>query len=394
MDAPLFANWWGHFGLMVIVVIMIPLAGLLMLGWMERRLAGRFQVRVGPNRCGPLGLLQNIADGMKMALKEDIMPDKADKVLHVLAPILVYFPIFMVLAVIPFANERGGLAPDLDVGILYLIAITSFCGIGLLAAGWASSNKYSLFGGMRAIATMVSYEFPVVLSLIGVVLVTGSLSVNAVVQAQEDTAWFIILQPLGFVIFFVGMLGEISRPPFDVLECESEIIAGPSTEYSGLRYGVFMLAEYGEAIVMSCLVTTLFLGGYSMPEPLGSLPLGPLWFVIKAVGVYFVLAWIRVTIPRFRIDQWMGFAWKGLLPLAIFNLAIIAVEVVAFGNGVDFPAWAIFINVPVCILSILLWSKLAKTGTGKTEVRVLRKGQIQGPEGYFSPDYGRLEGGS
>jgi NADH:ubiquinone oxidoreductase subunit H len=212
---------------------------------------------------------------------------------------------------------------------------------------------------------------------------TGSLSINQVVQVQEDTAWFILLQPLGFLIFFIAMLSEISRPPFDLLESDSEIVAGCATEYSGFRYGIFLMGELGEQVAMSCLVTTFFLGGYVGPGPLAAWPLGVLWFSIKALGVYFVIGWIRCTVPRMRVDQWMGFAWKGLLPLAMLNLVIVAVEVVAFGSGADFPAWAILINVPACILLIWLWSRMYKTGGGRVNVRPIRQGYRQGSQDHL-----------
>lgn len=394
MQDPIFGNWWGHFVLFTFVCLLVTFIALAMLVWFDRRYWARFHIRVGPNRAGPMGLLQLAADGIKMFKKEDIMPDGADKVLHVLAPILVFFPVFLGFLIIPFAGPRGGMVPDLNIGLLYVVGATSLCGIGLLTAGWASNNKYSLLGGMRAIATMVSYEFPVVLSLVGLALMAGSLSLNGVVTAQVDGAWFIFLQPLGFVIFFLGMMGEIARPPFDFIECDSEIIAGPNLEYSGFRFGVFMFTEWLEAMLLSCLVATLFLGGWTMPEPLGSLPVGLGFFLIKVFPIYLLLGAIKLTFPRFRIDQWMGFAWKGLLPLAVFNLAIIAVEVVAWGGVANMSLgqiWAvILINFAVAVLLIGLWSKATwRTGAGKVEVRVLRKGQIYGPEGY----YGKLEEG-
>jgi NADH-quinone oxidoreductase subunit H len=244
---------------------------------------------------------------------------------------------------------------------------------------------------MRAIATMVSYEFPVVLSLIGVGLMAGTLSLSGIVEAQEQNGWFIVLQPLGFVIFFIGMMAETARSPFDFMECESEMGCGVHTEYSGLRFGIFQMVEWMEAMLMSCLIVTLFLGGYSFPGSLGTLPegaagtfLGVIFFMLKMFGVYLVLGWIKCTMPgRLRIDQWMGFAWKGLLPLAVLNLLIIALEVVAFGGGAEFPAWAVLINIPACVLLILLWSKLWKTGGGKVDVRAVRQGYSQRAQGYL-----------
>jgi len=380
MESPLFDNWWGHWGVFTAACIFGALTLLLVFLWFDRRYWARFQIRVGPNRYGPGGFFQVLADGMKMALKEDIIPDRADKVLHGIAPILVMFPVVALFAIIPYANARAGLVPDLNIGLIYIVAISSVVGIGLLTAGWASSNKYSLLGGMRAIATIVSYEFPVVLALIGVGLMAGTLSVNGIVEAQEQNGWFIFMQPLGFLIFFIGMMAEISRSPFDFAECESELGCGVNTEYSGLRFGIFQMVEFMEGIFMAFLVATLFLGGYSFPGSLGTLPegaggtiLGIGFLMLKVFIVYLVLGWIKCTMPgRLRIDQWMGFAWKGLLPLAVLNIFIIALEVVAFGGGADFPAWAMLINIPACVLLILLWSRLWNTGGGRVDVRAIR----------------------
>ncbi|MDY6835859.1 MAG: NADH-quinone oxidoreductase subunit NuoH [Chloroflexota bacterium] len=386
MDAPVFDNWWGHFLLFAPICIFGALTFLLLFLWFDRRYWARYQIRVGPNRCGPWGLLQCLADGLKMALKEDIIPSKVDKFLHGLAPLLIMFPVLMVFAIIPFANARSGVVPDLNIGLIYLVGITSIVGIGLLTAGWASSNKWSLVGAMRSIATMVSYEFPVVLSLVGVGLMAGTLSMNGIVEAQERNGWFILLQPLGFLIFFVGMMAETGRSPFDFMECESELGCGVNTEYSGLRFGIFQMVEFMEGVLMSFIVATLFLGGYSFPGSQGIFPEGALGAVfgliavmIKMFIVYIFLGWIKCTMPgRLRIDQWMGFAWKALLPLSVLNLIIVAFEVVAFGGAPNFPAWVLFINLPACIILIMLWSRFWTTGGGRINVRAVRQGHTQG----------------
>jgi NADH-quinone oxidoreductase subunit H len=295
--------------------------------------------------------------------------------------VIIMFPVMVAFAVMPFAaSARGGLVPNLNVGLIYLVAITSLVGIGMLTAGWGSGNKYALLSGMRIVATMVSYEFPVVLSLIGVAMMAGSLSLNDIVGMQQDRMWFILLQPLGFLIFFIGMLAEASRSPFDYAEGESETSCGVHIEYSGLRFGLFQLTEWTEGILMSCLVTTLFLGGYSFLGPVWTYPDGPLGvfiglvvFLLKTSMVYLVLGWIKCTLPgRLRIDQWMGFAWKGLLPLAVLNLFIVAVEIVGFGRGDELPLWVILINIFACVVLILLWSRLWKTGGGRVNVRAVR----------------------
>lgn len=387
MQGLVFDNWWGHWGLFTAICILSVMSFILLLIWADRRIFwGRFQIRMGPNRCGPYGLLQALADGLKMALKEDIVPDKVDRFLHTLAPILVMFPIIMGFAIIPFASARSGLIPDLNIGLLYLVGITSVAGVGVLTATWASSNKWALFGGTRFIASLVSYEFPLVLSVIGVVLMAGTMSVNGIVDSQVSSAWFILLQPLGFLIFFIAMSAEASRSPFDFIEADSELTAGYTTEYSGLRFGVFFMTEFIEAMLMSALIVTLFLGGYSFPG-INAISGDLAWlgtflsigvFLTKWIIVYFVLGWIKCTLPRIRIDQWMVFAWKALLPMAIINLIIIAFERVAFGGASDFPAWLMLINVPFCILLILLWSKLWKTGGGKVNVRAVRQGYCEG----------------
>ena len=278
----------------------------------ERKVLGYIQDRPGPNRVGPGGLLQSLADTIKLLTKEDIIPVAADKWVFRLAPIVVVAAAIMAYAVMPFG--RGMIIADLNIGILYVISISSLATIGILMAGWASNNKYALLGSMRAVAQMVSYEIPLVLSFIGVIMLTGSLQMSAIVNGQSGL-WFIIWQPLGFIVYFIAAIAEINRCPFDLVEADSEIIAGYMTEYSGMRWAIFMLAEYINALAMSAITTTLFLGGWQGPI------LPPyIWFVIKVWVVFFVLLWIRGTLPRLRVDQLMGFAWKVLIPLALINI--------------------------------------------------------------------------
>jgi NADH-quinone oxidoreductase subunit H len=265
--------------------------------------------------------------------------------------------VMLVFAVIPFRG--GALLADLNIGILYIVAISSITTVGIFMAGWASNNKYSTLGAMRQVAAVVSYEIPVVLSLVGVILLAGSLSMQQIVAAQNIP--FILLQPLGFLLFFTGALAEINRAPFDLTEADSELVAGYITEYSGMKFGLFFLAEYGEALVVSTLVTTLFLSGWRGPV----LP-DWLWFLVKVFIVFFVIVWIRTTVPRLRIDQLMALAWKFLFPLALINLLITAVEILVW-PAVSF--WVFVpINIAIAIVLVVLWSKFFKLGWGKVEV--------------------------
>ncbi|MFC2014359.1 NADH-quinone oxidoreductase subunit NuoH, partial [Chloroflexota bacterium] len=318
---------------------------------------GRMQARLGPNRAGPFGLLQPVADAIKVLLKEDIVPIKADKIVHWLAPVVAFAPVLMIFAVIPF--QDGALLADLNVGVLYVVAISSVATVGIFMAGWGSSNKYSLLGAMREVASIVSYEIPVVIAIAGVVLITGSLSLNQIVLAQDIP--FILLQPLGFLIFFIGSCAEINRSPFDLLEADSELIAGFHTEYSGMKFAMFYLMEYAEALAMSAIIVTFFLGGWRGPV------LPPwLWFVIKVVIVFFVMVWMRTTLPRIRIDQLMALAWKFLLPLALINLIITAIEVLAWPEAL--PWVLIPVNIAIMAVLVLLWSRFFRLGWGRIEV--------------------------
>ena len=352
-------GYWPHFGIFVVIILVFVLTLVMGFIYIERRGIGRFQVRLGPNRCGPFGILQPVADAIKVLLKEDIVPRKGDKWVHFLAPIVVLVPVLMVFAVVPF-HQGHGLIPDLNIGILYVVAITSLTIVGVFMAGWGSNNKYSLIATMRVVAQIVSYEIPLVLSIIGVVLITGSLSMNEIVKAQSLP--FILLQPLGFLIFFLASLAEINRTPFDLIEADSEIVAGYHIEYSGMKFALFYLAEYGEALVMSAIAATLFLAGWKGP---GEPWTGAIWFLIKVFFIFFLLFWIRSTIPRLRIDQWMGFAWKCLFPLALINLLITGGEIALVPQ---FPWWLVFVNIAIMVALILGWSRFFRVGRGRVEV--------------------------
>ncbi len=299
--------------------IVFMLITIMFINWMERKTVGRFQDRYGPNRVGPLGILQFVADAIKMFTKEDITPANADRVIFNLAPVMVVVPTLMVLAVLPFG--RGMVAADLNIGFLYIVAISSLATIAILLAGWGSRNKYSLLGGMRVVAQMISYEVPMVLSALGVIMLTGSLSMVSIVEGQSRVP-FILLQPLGFLIYFISAIAEVNRAPFDLPEAESEIIAGYHTEYSGMKYAMFLLAEYINAFIVSAIAATLFLGGWQGPL------LPPyVWFFLKTYAIYFLLMWLRFTLPRLRIDQLMGLAWKFLVPLALVNLLVMGLVI-------------------------------------------------------------------
>jgi NADH-quinone oxidoreductase subunit H len=350
-------GFWVHWGVFVVIIFAFVLAFVMGFIWFERRSMAIMQARLGPNRAGPFGLLQPVADALKVMLKEDIVPAKGDKIVHCLAPVVAFIPVLMVFAVVPL--QGGAILADLNIGILYVVAVSSVTTIGIFMAGWASNNKYSLLGAMRQVASVVSYEIPVVLSIVGVVLIVGSLSMQQIVLAQDIP--FILVQPLGFLLFFIGTLAEINRAPFDLMEADSELVAGFHTEYSGMKFALFYLVEYAEALVLSAIVTTLFLGGWRGPL------LPPwLWFLVKIAIVFFVIVWIRTTVPRVRIDQLMALAWKFLFPLALLNLLITAVEILVW------PAvslWVLVpINIAIMIILVLLWSRFFKLGWGKVEV--------------------------
>jgi NADH-quinone oxidoreductase subunit H len=288
----------------------------------ERKVMGYMQLRHGPNQLGGRwGLLQTVADVLKLLTKEDTVPKQADRPLFILAPIIAFAPSFMVLAVIPF-TDRFHFA-DIGVGLLYYIAVSGMTTLGVVTAGWASNNKYALLGAMRGAAQMISYEIPLVMSLVGVILLTGSLNLNDIVAAQEN-GWFILWQPIAFIIFFIAAVAELNRIPFDLPESESELVAGYYVEYSGFRFAFFMLAEYTYMFAMSALITVVFLGGW-LPLPFLDFIPGGVWFALKFSVVVFVLLWLRVTFPRVRPDQLMEFGWKVLLPVSLANIFLTAI---------------------------------------------------------------------
>ncbi len=304
-----------------IILILMPVFATLGFTWMERKVIGRIQNRLGPNRVGPWGIFQAIADAVKMLIKEDIIPDNADKRVFNLAPILIFVGAGLLWAVIPFG--RGMIGQDLNVGVLYVIAVGSITTIAVLMAGWASNNKFALLGAFRAVAQLLSYEVPMVLAIASVALLTGTMKMGQIVEGQIVP--YALVLPVAFLTYFLAAAAETGRAPFDLLEADSEIVAGYFVEYSGLKFGWFYIAEYGNLFAVAAITSTLFLGGWRGPFVSAVPALGPVYFIIKSVAVIFVLMWIRGTWPRFRIDQMLAFAWKVLVPATLANLLWVAV---------------------------------------------------------------------
>ena len=322
------------------VIIGIILGGFAYLTLFERRVLARMQTRIGPNRAGPWGLLQPVADGIKLIFNEELIPAQADKVLFLLAPVITVVPALIILAVIPLGPEVTlfgrsyylGLASNVNVGVLYILAVASIAVYGIVIAGWASGNKYALMGGVRSTAQMVSYELALALALVGPIMLAGSMSIDAIIEGQRQLVWYFLVQPLGFVIFLIAMVAEINRSPFDMPEAEQELVAGYHAEYSGMKFALFFMAEYGKMIAVSFIAATIFLGGYLGPF-LDRWPLlGPIYLFIKVVALLFLIVWLRATFPRFRYDQLMAFGWKVLLPLGLLNVVITGVFIVLVGG--------------------------------------------------------------
>ncbi|TBL72960.1 NADH-quinone oxidoreductase subunit NuoH [Paenibacillus thalictri] len=293
--------------------------------YFERKVIGWMQFRIGPNRTGPFGLLQSVADVTKLLIKEDTIPKKADRDLFILAPAITFIPSFAVIAAIPFTKTI--MASDLNVGILYYVALSGISTIGIVLGGWASNNKYALLGGMRSAAQMISYEIPLVISVVGVIMTTGSMNLRLIVEGQQGGFWHwnFLPQIIGFVVFVIAAVSELNRTPFDLPEAESELVAGYHVEYSGFRFAFFMLAEYVYVFAIASLTTVLFLGGWHAPFTFLDFIPGIIWFLIKFCFIVFFLFWIRATLPRVRVDQLMSIGWKVLLPLALVNVLITAV---------------------------------------------------------------------
>jgi NADH-quinone oxidoreductase subunit H len=299
----------GLIGVLVFVVI-----NTVLLTWVERKVAGHMQRRIGPKEVGPFGLIQAIADSLKLLGKEILTPAHVEKPLFYLAPVIVFIPVLVSFIVIPFDTCLQ--VKDINVGVLVILAFSSLSVLSILLAGWGSNNKYALIGAIRSVAQNIAYEIPLLLSLLPVIMMANSFSLKDIVEAQKGL-WFVFYQPIAFLIFFVSSVAETNRTPFDLPEAESELVAGFHTEYSGMRFALFFLAEYTNVFIVSAIAVTFFLGGYQGPV----LP-GIVWFLIKCYSLVFVLVWFRWTFPRVRFDQLLNFSWKTLIPVALLNLLV------------------------------------------------------------------------
>ncbi len=320
-------GWVVFINALVVTVLLMGfgLTSVLLLIWAERKIAGRVQDRLGPNRVGPYGIMQSVADALKLFTKEDITPDNAERVTYNLAPGIAVFAVLMLLLVIPFGP--GLIGADINVGVLYVVAMGSFGIMAALMAGWASNNKYALLGGFRTVAQLLSYEIPMILAMSVPVLFAGTMSMQKLVEAQANFRWFGLVMPTAFLLYFVAALAENERTPFDLLEAESEIVAGYHIEYSGLKFAWFFLAFFLNTLLLSAIATTLFLGGWQGPFVDRVPLLGVVYFFLKTIVLVFTFMWIRATFPRLRIDQMMALAWKVLVPVGLILVLLAAVVV-------------------------------------------------------------------
>ena len=353
---------WLAFAITALAIIGLVingvLGGVIVLIWGERRLFGRFQSRTGPNRWGPFGMLTSVADAIKTMFKEDVVPVDADRILFNLAPILIATPALLVFAVIPFGI--GTYVADLNVGVLFIMAVTSLTTLSVLTAAWSSANRIAILSALRSVALLISYEIPMALALVGVIMLAGSLSLGQIVQAQGIP--FILVQPLAFFVFFIAAMAEMARAPFDLTEAESELAAGYLNDYASMKFGLFFLAEFMAEISTAAIVTTLFLSGWKGWEPVPS----HFWFMAKLILVLFVIIWFRMTLPRLRIDQVLKFAWKGLFELTLINIVVTAILIGIWPQPTTAQLWMMAaVNWPVAIISIWLVSRLL--GTAKYE---------------------------
>jgi len=366
-----------------LIVFIICVISTLLAVWTERRVLAKMQLRTGPNRVGKFGLLQSLADGVKLALKEDIIPAAADKIVFILAPIIATSMCFMAFAVIPmtgevnlFGQQTALQLTDLPVGVLYILAVTSIGVYGVVLAGWSSGSTYPLLGGLRSSAQVVSYEIAMGLSLVAVFIYAGSMSTSDIVSSQHDNIWNAIVLFPSFVIYVISMVGETNRAPFDLAEAEGELVGGFHTEYSSLKFALFFLAEYVNIIAVSALATTLFLGGYHAPPGLGFTEswLGGwftlVWFFAKVIFFFFIFMWLRATLPRLRYDQFMKFGWKVLIPVSLIWILIVATLRVLQQEGasrVAIISFAAGIVILVMAASSLLDRNKQKTRAPKAE---------------------------
>jgi NADH-quinone oxidoreductase subunit H len=360
-------EFWTYLKVVVLVATVPAIVGFVIV-LAERRIMGFMQARLGPNRVGPQGLLQGLADLVKLVTKEDITPAKAEKAVHFLAPVLAVIPALTALAVIPFGPpiQVGKTSiplwvADINIGLLFLLAITSIGVYGIILGGWSSNNKYSLLGGLRSAAQLVSYEVPMGLSLVSVLLMTRSLSLVEIVRRQEATQlWFVFPGLIAFFIYFVSGVAETNRNPFDLPEAESELVSGFNTEYSGVKFAFFFLGEYTAMIIISCVAVTVFFGGWLPPFPnvkaldfLDVVP-GAVWFLLKVSAFIFGYIWFRSTFPRYRFDQLMALGWKWLIPISLANILVMAFAILLFPGRTTGLVWLSWIFGGVFVVMYLL----------------------------------------
>lgn len=339
----------------VVIAMSFPLVVVILLIWVERKFAARIQDRIGPNRVGPFGLLQNVADAIKLIIKEDITPAGADRIVYNVAPILMVTSALLVYAVIPFSPIHVGV--DLEIGALYFVAVTSIGTLAIMTAGWASNNKYALLGAFRTIALLVSYEVPLVLALLVPIIVAGTMSLQGIVLAQWGM-WFVFMLPVSAAIFFIANLAEAGRAPFDLIEAESELVAGFNIEYSGMKFGLFMAGEFIHPFTAGILMAVIFTGGWIGPGAVEVPVLGFVYLMIKTAFWYLFSLLIRNTVPRVRIDQMMAFNWKFLVPLSIANILLVAfllkiMQVVGLAVDLSQPGVTFIQTLPMTIVLLL-----------------------------------------
>ena len=346
------------------ILVMVLLTGFAYLTWYERKALSRMQVRYGPNRAGKFGLLQPVADAVKLIFKEELIPDQAEKVLFILAPILTVVPAIVITATVPwgpsfqlFGRTINMYIANVDVGVLYITAIASIAVYGIVLAGWSSNNKYAMLGGLRSTAQMVSYELALGLSFTTVILLAGSMNMLTIVNAQKDL-WFAVIQPTGAVIFLIATLAELNRAPFDMPEAEQELTAGYHVEYSGMKFALFFMAEYSKMITISAIAATIFFGGYRefwfLKDTFLSVDrfalLGPIYMFLKIIVLLFGMIWARATLPRIRYDRLMSFGWKAMLPL---SLAIVLVSAIGIVLSEIHPLFKLFTPLVSIFLGFL-----------------------------------------
>ena len=331
--------------------------------WLERKLLGRLQLRLGPTRTGPMGLLQPVADAVKLILKEDIIPASSEKAIFWVAPIIVVISAFMIWVTIP--GTQSAVIQNLDMGLFYIIAFSVIGILGLVLAGWGSANKYGTLGGLRAAAQLISYEIPIIMVAISVAMLAQSLDLREIVNQQDDYI-FALVQPLGLILFFIAGLAEVGRTPFDIYFAESEIVGGPFVEYSGAHWSVFFLAEYINTFAIAALTVILFFGGWSGPLLSGGWEI--IWFLVKVYLVILVIFWVRGTFPRLRIDQLMAFAWKVMVPLSFLSVVMTAIY-----QFYEWPAWTLtaMSSAGLLVVGFLIYKRM--TGPSKLVADVRRR---------------------